>query len=183
MEQLNYKVRMDFSNFFYLSRQLESTFVEIIQAQRSNIIVGCIYKHPGLSTSIFNTKFLAPLLDKINREKKDVVLLGDFNINLLHHDSNTVVSSFVDILDSNFILPTINIPTRITNNTKTLIDNILVSASLKGYRGNRTVGISDHLPQFFICQEVASGHLTKTCLLYTSPSPRDGLLSRMPSSA
>ena len=25
--------------------------------------------------------------------------------------------------------------------------------------------------------------LTKACLLYTSPSPRDGLLSRMPSSA
>ena len=161
---INYKVRMDFSNFFYLSRQLESTFVEIIQAQRSNIIVGCIYKHPGLSTSIFNTifKFLAPLLDKINREKKDVVLLGDFNINLLHHDSNTVLRSFVDILDSNFILPTINIPTRITNNTKTLIDNILVSASLKGHSGNLTVGISDHLPQFFICQEVAWGHSTKT---------------------
>ena len=27
------------------------------------------------------------------------------------------------------------------------------------------------------------GWLTGTCLLYTSPSPRDGLLSRMPSSA
>ena len=26
-------------------------------------------------------------------------------------------------------------------------------------------------------------HSSKTCLLYTSPSPRDGLLSRMPSSA
>ena len=26
-------------------------------------------------------------------------------------------------------------------------------------------------------------HCLKTCLLYTSPSPRDGLLSRMPSSA
>ena len=25
--------------------------------------------------------------------------------------------------------------------------------------------------------------VTRTCLLYTSPSPRDGLLSRMPSSA
>ena len=25
--------------------------------------------------------------------------------------------------------------------------------------------------------------MAKTCLLYTSPSPRDGLLSRMPSSA
>ena len=28
-----------------------------------------------------------------------------------------------------------------------------------------------------------SKNLTKHCLLYTSPSPRDGLLSRMPSSA
>ena len=27
------------------------------------------------------------------------------------------------------------------------------------------------------------GTKPKTCLLYTSPSPRDGLLSRMPSSA
>ena len=26
-------------------------------------------------------------------------------------------------------------------------------------------------------------NITKDCLLYTSPSPRDGLLSRMPSSA
>ena len=32
--------------------------------------------------------------------------------------------------------------------------------------------------------EPAEGEaLIKTCLLYTSPSPRDGLLSRMPSSA
>ena len=28
-----------------------------------------------------------------------------------------------------------------------------------------------------------NGEIIKTCLLYTSPSPRDGLLSRMPSSA
>ena len=37
-------------------------------------------------------------------------------------------------------------------------------------------------------QKRASGdpysvHLIEVCLLYTSPSPRDGLLSRMPSSA
>ena len=31
--------------------------------------------------------------------------------------------------------------------------------------------------------ENASGSNLLTCLLYTSPSPRDGLLSRMPSSA
>ena len=33
-------------------------------------------------------------------------------------------------------------------------------------------------------RDEAVGVLTKnTCLLYTSPSPRDGLLARMPSSA
>ena len=32
--------------------------------------------------------------------------------------------------------------------------------------------------------DIHLGHaVNKTCLLYTSPSPRDGLLSRMPSSA
>ena len=30
---------------------------------------------------------------------------------------------------------------------------------------------------------MAGGAMYKNCLLYTSPSPRDGLLSRMPSSA
>ena len=39
-----------------------------------------------------------------------------------------------------------------------------------------------------ITEEGLGGHealkvFTDTCLLYTSPSPRDGLLSRMPSSA
>ena len=31
--------------------------------------------------------------------------------------------------------------------------------------------------------DVSRALLTQICLLYTSPSPRDGLLSRMPSSA
>ena len=32
-------------------------------------------------------------------------------------------------------------------------------------------------------ESVAAAYDAWTCLLYTSPSPRDGLLSRMPSSA
>ena len=34
-----------------------------------------------------------------------------------------------------------------------------------------------------VAQDGSDGHSPYTCLLYTSPSPRDGLLSRMPSSA
>ena len=35
----------------------------------------------------------------------------------------------------------------------------------------------------FVAQKILKDPLNKICLLYTSPSPRDGLLSRMPSSA
>ena len=35
----------------------------------------------------------------------------------------------------------------------------------------------------FPALEVLKGDMYSICLLYTSPSPRDGLLSRMPSSA
>ena len=42
---------------------------------------------------------------------------------------------------------------------------------------------SDHLSFGFPPQEWALEAYLKLCLLYTSPSPRDGLLSRMPSSA
>ena len=34
-----------------------------------------------------------------------------------------------------------------------------------------------------IASENAQSPMVRSCLLYTSPSPRDGLLSRMPSSA
>ena len=37
--------------------------------------------------------------------------------------------------------------------------------------------------QFPDGQQVLGGAPFNVCLLYTSPSPRDGLLSRMPSSA
>ena len=36
--------------------------------------------------------------------------------------------------------------------------------------------------QVSVCEILPDGEI-KVCLLYTSPSPRDGLLSRMPSSA
>ena len=36
---------------------------------------------------------------------------------------------------------------------------------------------------YFVKRIQDAGAYTNTCLLYTSPSPRDGLLSRMPSSA
>ena len=60
------------------------------------------------------------------------------------------------------------------NATQTALGRINLSTGT-GY-GGATDKYATYLQLF-------SGELFKGCLLYTSPSPRDGLLSRMPSSA
>ena len=78
------------------------------------------------------------------------VLLGDFNINLLDQESRAV-SIFVDTLSSNGFFPTISLPTRVANNSISLIDNILTTIEKYPIQsGNIASGISDHLPQFVL---------------------------------
>ena len=59
----------------------------------------------------------------------------------------------------------------------TLMGGALIVISAGDHKSNN---ISDEYQQTFYVAETA---LYEGCLLYTSPSPRDGLLSRMPSSA
>ena len=52
-----------------------------------------------------------------------------------------------------------------------------------GYNILRAVGFPVAGPEVITCPTCGRTQYPCTCLLYTSPSPRDGLLSRMPSSA
>ena len=55
----------------------------------------------------------------------------------------------MDILYSRAFLPTINSPTQITSNSKTLIDNIFCNNVTKNIiSGNLTASLSDYLTQF-----------------------------------
>ena len=64
-------------------------------------------------TREFSKNVMTKILNKINLDGKRLVLLGDFNINLLDYKDNNEVKNFVDNLQSNLIAPTINLPTRI----------------------------------------------------------------------
>ena len=73
--------------------------------------------------------------------------MGDFNINLLNSDTDPNVSDFYDILSSNFFVPYILQPARLTKNSKTLADNIFLnSIEFNIFPGKLTSQISDHLP-------------------------------------
>ena len=49
---LSYKPHHDLSMF--RNSELESTFVEIINPKKSNIVVGIIYRHPSMNVTDFN---------------------------------------------------------------------------------------------------------------------------------
>ena len=51
------------------------------------------------------------------------------------------------------------------------------------FPGGSLTATKDVLMSIFKNDQLPSTCNPETCLLYTSPSPRDGLLSRMPSSA
>ena len=125
-DHLSYKQRKDLSHNLYKSKELESIFIEIMYTKKKNLIIGCIYKHPCMSVEEFNDEYILPLLEKASKENKPLILLGDFNINLLKSDTDNSVSNFLDILGSFSLLPQIILPTRITNTSKTLIDNIFI---------------------------------------------------------
>ena len=74
-EELNYKTRKDLQ--IYKAKELESTFIEIINKKRKNLIVGCIYKHPTLNNQDFINPYILPLLEKLSYENKQVMLMGD----------------------------------------------------------------------------------------------------------
>ena len=55
--------------------------------------------------------------------KNDVLLAGDFNINLLKLNENETCSEFFDSLLAHSFLPQITVPTRFGQFCHTLIDN------------------------------------------------------------
>ena len=94
---------------------------------------------------------MMPLLDKLSNENKDIMIMGDFNVNLINCNDDKNISNFLDTMLSHSFLPFITTPTRITRNTKTLIDNIFYNKPLNDIMsGNLSSIISDHLIQFLI---------------------------------
>ena len=158
---LSFKPRPDLS--MYSKKELESIFVEIINHQSANTIVGSVYRHPSMDGDEFNELALRPFIQKLSKHsKKDIFIAGDFNFDLLNASSHNDTSEFFDIMTSNFLMPTILIPTKINNVNNTLIDNIFTNQINPDIiSGNLTTAISDHLPSFVVLPKTHYQYLPK----------------------
>ena len=136
--------------------KLDIPEMEDIWLQVDNIIISVLYRHPKSKEEILISK-LEGNLETMVQEKKMSIICGDLNINLLNINSPDV-KAYADTLISHNFIPTITLPTRITDQSLTLIDHIILYRPVNQMKTNSTSGnlffdVSDHLPNFILMKD------------------------------
>ena len=101
------------------TNEISCLWLEITPDKGKSFLVGNMYRPPD-SKIEYNDRFEEFIVTVIN-EEKEFILLGDFNKNLLNADTDREWGNFTTSLGLSQL---ISEPTRVTNNTQTLIDHI-----------------------------------------------------------
>ena len=155
--------------------------------------VGILYRPP----SFYN--FLDDLNEsfyKLSPETTDIFILGDMNINVFLEGKNifrnaktytsssspveTILKKYKEFCSTFSLVQMINSPTRITNNSVSLIDHVLTNSSDKiSNSGVIDTGLSDH--QLIFCtrklvREKVHSHKNIKCRSFKNYTPNDFIL-------
>ena len=120
-----------------------------------NIYLANIYRPPKENSNNeiiqqFITE-ISVVISEINKSNSVIIFTGDFNIDLLRTQQRSIFKDFLEMMVSFNLLPSLTLPTRISENSATIIDNVF---SNYGYYGSYDAGIiitdiSDHFPYFY----------------------------------
>ena len=144
----------------------ESVFVKI---ERNNkiLIVGTIYKPPNCMNDIFMST-LETVLNTLSRNRSRYkIVCGDFNFDLFKVNDDNNCSNFLNTFLSNAFIPLITKPTRITDHSYSLIDNIFSTNESFFKSAIIPCDLSDHYiiaahyPNFFNNNHVNGNKLIK----------------------
>ena len=144
------------------SEDYETVWAEIENSKDKNILICCAYRHPSSEVEHF-TEYIQKTLSNPSVANKHVFILGDFNINLLNYDSHTATCDFVSLLLSQHFLPYIIHPTRVSDHSSTIIDNIFSNVcNLDTKSGNILTQVADHFPLFLIVRKAVVVNKTQS---------------------
>ena len=115
-------------------------------------IVGIIYRHPTTTDVDIFIEELSTCLTKFSTNNSTFYILGDLNINSSSINRTPSAKRFLNMLLSCGAFPLITKPTRITDNSATIIDHIITNdyehCIIPGIM--KTIEIRDHYP--ILCQ-------------------------------
>ena len=106
----------------------EGQFIQISGNELSfNLLLGNVYRPPRdilHNYNTFNAEF-NHVLEQLTRSKTEVIIAGDYNINLLELAKRNIVNKYFTFITSYNFYPHITLPTRFSRSNATLIDNFL----------------------------------------------------------
>ena len=144
-QSLHYTVLEKTSN-----EAFQAVWIEISLVNHKNIVCSIIYRQHN-SPEYFQSYF-EEVIEKMVSYDKTVYIMGDFNIiDLLKCETSQLSQDFLLSLQSCYLIPTVDKPTRVYRASATLIDTIFVNNSDKLLAsGNIISNIRDHFSQFWI---------------------------------
>jgi len=125
-------------------------FIELEECSKP-LVIGTFYRSPSLKSQRELTNFMENLLNRLKNSNKEVLILGDMNIDILKAEQNNDTARYLDTFVANSFIPKITVPTRITHSSATLIDHIFYKLSdIQTEQGTIINDISDHFMNFII---------------------------------
>ena len=146
-------------------QMLECVWVEIKPLNSCSYLVGNMYRPPN-STVQWN-EFFEDSIEKVLQEEKEIFLLGDINRDLINEQ---IKRSWADYMEPYGLDQLVVEPTRITSDSRTLIDHIYCNCpeTVKSVHVPK-LGLSDHFP-VIVTRKLHNNVLKKThhCISYRS---------------
>ena len=133
----------ELTEFTKVLEYIECLFLKI-NSKDISYVIGIVYRPPNSDIEQF-TETLNDILSQITHVP--CYIMGDYNLDLLKHECHQPTEYFLNTMYSNSMLPLIYKPTRETDSTATLIDNIFTNnydVNDQLYQGIFLMDISDH---------------------------------------
>ena len=135
--RINEKIEYELVNDF--QKTIEMIMISVKQYKAKPFIIGCVYRPPNPSADL-DKEFIGFIE---NYTEGEVILIGDFN-----EDNNS--SNFTKLMSNLGLSQEITEPTRIANDSSTLIDHVYCNIKAnKSGSGVLPLEIADHKGIFF----------------------------------
>ena len=145
------------------SDAIECLCLEISTKTSKNLILSLTYPLLNGDTTLFE-KHVKSIISENEATKKKVILIGDFNMNLLDFVKNKRVQSFVNLMFRFGIIAKINKLTPVTRHTATAIDRVFTNTIIDNIEIKTAIvktDISDHFPIIFATKNKIDAEITE----------------------
>ena len=138
----------------------QALWIEISFSKQENVICGILYRRHN-SPDCF-IEYFSNTIEKLASTGKTIHIMADFNLCLLKTEKSQYSQDFLLALQSSYLFPTIDKPTRVHRVSASFIDNIFVNNPDQVLiSGNIVTDVSDHFSQFAFWLQEERKLLTK----------------------